>query len=245
MGILFSQPTYNKFNLRPDTFSEKDLHHPGFLAPTQTKIQIKMPHVQDQGHLGSCTSFAASYMFRHDEPGNVHPSHLYLYYNERMVDNDVNVDAGSTIRNSIYCMYKYGMCQESLWPYDINRFTEHPPQECYNKAKYKRGFKYLRLENTLDNLRGCLEQYGPFICGVQVFESFENAPNGDVPMPESHDRFMGGHAICICGYDDETQRFTFINSWGTGWGKEGYGTLPYKYLTGNTAHDFWVIEKFS
>jgi hypothetical protein len=43
----------------------------------------------------------------------------------------------------------------------------------------------------------------------------------------------------LVGYNDTTQLFTVVNSWGTGWGKKGYCYFPYKYLTDpNLAMDF-------
>jgi len=49
-------------------------------------------------------------------------------------------------------------------------------------------------------------------------------------MPETDDEEVGGHAICVVGYDDKTQLFKFKNSWGKSWGRKGYGFLPYEYL---------------
>ena len=40
----------------------------------------------------------------------------------------------------------------------------------------------------------------------------------------------GGHAICLCGYDDSLGAFRFKNSWGTGWGDQGYAWISYDYI---------------
>jgi Cysteine protease len=33
------------------------------------------------------------------------------------------------------------------------------------------------------------------------------------------------------------------NSWGTGWGRRGYGTIPYEYLLNpGLSADFWTIR---
>lgn len=40
----------------------------------------------------------------------------------------------------------------------------------------------------------------------------------------------GWHAVVITGYDDSKQAFKIKNSWGEGWGDEGYGWLPYDYV---------------
>jgi hypothetical protein len=41
-------------------------------------------------------------------------------------------------------------------------------------------------------------------------------------------RFMGGHAVLICGYDEEG--LYIQNSWGQGWGIYGFGLLPWKLV---------------
>lgn len=41
---------------------------------------------------------------------------------------------------------------------------------------------------------------------------------------------IGGHAICICGYDDKKKAFKFANSWGTEYGFKGYGWLSYALI---------------
>ena len=50
----------------------------------------------------------------------------------------------------------------------------------------------------------------------------------DVP-PSEYERY-GGHAICLCGYDDTKGAFRFKNSWGPGWGDKGYAWLSYDYV---------------
>src|ERR1043166_4442172 len=45
--------------------------------------------------------------------------------------------------------------------------------------------------------------------------------------PDSGDDW---HTIPICGYDDQTARFTFKNSWGGWWGDRGFGTISYEYI---------------
>lgn len=40
----------------------------------------------------------------------------------------------------------------------------------------------------------------------------------------------GGHSVLLVGFDRETRRFIFKNSWGKTWGKEGYGSLSFEYV---------------
>jgi C1A family cysteine protease len=55
---------------------------------------------------------------------------------------------------------------------------------------------------------------------------------------------IGGHAVCGVGYDDVKKRLLVRNSWGTGWGMDGYFTMPYAYLVDrNLSDDFWTIRR--
>ena len=94
-------------------------------------------------------------------------------------------------------------------------------------------------------MKACLAMGLPFVGGFTCYKSLmddEVAKTGDVPMPKDNESVIGGHAILFVGYDDATKRVIFRNSWGEGWGKKGYGTLPYDYLVPDLSDDFWVIQ---
>jgi C1A family cysteine protease len=95
-------------------------------------------------------------------------------------------------------------------------------------------------------MKGCLASGYPFVFGFTVYDSFESqqvATTGVAPMPQSGEQVVGGHAVLAVGYDDGQQRFIVRNSWGTGWGMQGYFTLPYAYLIdANLADDYWTIR---
>lgn len=43
----------------------------------------------------------------------------------------------------------------------------------------------------------------------------------------------GGHVVLLTGYDPAAKEYLFRNSWGTAWGKDGFGRLTEKYLDEN------------
>ena len=99
--------------------------------PTKVDLRSKMPRVYDQGLLGSCTANAigAAFEFHPDDeerPKVFMPSRLFIYYNERAVEGTIGSDSGAMIRDGIKSVAKIGVCDETLWPYDITRFTEKP-----------------------------------------------------------------------------------------------------------------------
>jgi C1A family cysteine protease len=170
------------------------------------------------------------------------PSRLFVYYYERLMEGTVSYDAGAMIRDGIKVINKRGVCPESLWPYNISRFAEQPPIQCSIEALKERAVKYQRITQDLTFMKSRLASGLPFVFGVDVFQSFMAATDGVIPMPAQGEALEGGHALLCVGYDDAEQRFLFRNSWGTSWGKQGYGTIPYEYLVSAHASDFWCVQ---
>jgi C1A family cysteine protease len=138
------------------------------------------------------------------------------------------------------------VCAEALWPYVISKFTAKPPVSCYKDGANHQITSYQRLL-TVDEMRACLADGFPFVFGFTVYESFESATvarTGTANMPKPGEKVLGGHAVMAVGYNDKQKRFIIRNSWGTGWGKKGYFTMPYAYLDDrNLSDDFWTIRR--
>jgi len=130
---------------------------------------------------------------------------------------------------------------------DLKEVEEKPPAPAYADGLKSRVNVYQRLTQNLNQLKGCLASGYPFVFGFTVYESFESpavAKTGIVPMPDPNtEQAVGGHAVVAVGYDDTQQHFIVRNSWGTGWGMNGYCTMPYAYLTDHAySDDFWTIR---
>ena len=246
-------PQYGWIPDLPDARDHMYAAPPRVLAdlPPQVDLRPHCPPVLDQGELGSCTAnaIANAHLFDQQQQnarGAFLPSRLFIYYNERVMEGTVRFDAGAMIRDGIKSIAQQGACAEKRWPYTIAKFTHKPSKPCYTAALKHQAVSYQRLVPTLPQLQGCLASGFPFVFGFTVYESFESAEvarTGTVPMPRPHEPTLGGHAVLAVGYDDATQRFLVMNSWGTGWGMQGYFTLPYAYLTaGHLADDFWTVR---
>jgi C1A family cysteine protease len=220
--------------------------------PSQVDLRAQCPKViYDQGQLGSCTGNAIACAIQFErlkqklKPDFI-PSRLFIYYNERAMENTIASDSGAQIRDGIKSVAKLGDCPETKWPYAIEKFATKPSAACYRDALKYKAVLYQRVTQTMDQMKGCLASGYPFVFGFSVYESFEGpqvAKTGVVPMPSPTEKQMGGHAVIAVGYDDKDQRFIVRNSWGSGWGMQGYFTMPYAYLTDdNLASDFWTIR---
>lgn len=238
----------------PDRPDYRDKLYASIAAPPK-KLPAKVDlceycsRVENQGQLGSCTAnaLAGNLEFLEKKAGRraTNLSRLFIYYNERAMEGTIDDDAGAMIRDGVKSLVKLGVCTESSWPYKIEKFTQKPPDKCYKTASDHQVTSYHRIIG-LQQMRECLAEGYPFVFGFSVYEAFESedvAKTGKLNLPEPSEKQMGGHAVLAVGYDDNDQRMVVRNSWGTNWGKKGYFTMPYDYISNdNLADDFWTLR---
>lgn len=223
--------------------------------PSKIDLRAACSPIEDQGELGSCTAQALAgaleFLQIKSLKGDEGPSRyrdlsrLFIYYNERVAMGTVREDSGAMLRVGIKTLVKLGACRELLWAYNIDRFTRKPGKICYAEAQAHTVTAYQRL-TSLEEMKACLAQGMPFVFGFSVYEHVLTpsvAKTGVIQMPKPQERMQGGHAVLAVGYDDKTKRLLFRNSWGEKWGKQGYGEMPYAYLTSRSlTDDFWCVQ---
>gem|GEM_PF-72691 len=84
--------------------------------------------VINQGLLNSCSACAIAvaaelYLIEDEQPfinenaSNIDASQMFIYYNERVAEDKVDLNAPVFIRNGIKSLFKNGICSEISWPY--------------------------------------------------------------------------------------------------------------------------------
>lgn len=252
----------HRYTWRPDLPDHRDKWHPvrpiklwALATPAQVDWRAQLPPVYDQGQLGSCTANAVAAVVAYDEhrqhlPNAMDvPSRLFIYWNERHLEGTEDRDSGASIRDSIKAVHHWGYCRETTWPYNVAAFQTQPPAEAYTEAQHHKAVEYRRVPGHLNTLLELLAEGQLIVLGISVYESLESpevARTGDVPLPSKSESLLGGHAIVLVGYDTARMRFIWRNSWGPQWGQQGYGTLPFDYVTNkDLATDMWTVSRVS
>jgi C1A family cysteine protease len=219
-----------------------------FVIPATSNLESLCSRVENQGARGTCTgqAFADAMEMRDRWLGkdSVELSRLFIYYNERLLLDSIYEDSGARIRDGIKALRKWGVCNEELWPYDIDRFTERPPPEAYEDAKSRIIDKYRPVRNLRD-VKYALSMGFPVIYGFTVYDSFETEEvfkTGNVPYPKPWERIRGGHANLFVGHNDDRGILRSKNSYGVEFGDKGFLNIPYRFVEEGIASDMWIIQ---
>jgi C1A family cysteine protease len=214
--------------------------------------------VDDQGSWGSCTAHAMSYAFqlwclRTRLIPLARPSRAYWYnYSRILLGDSLNQDLGSTNAATQAVLQRYGWVREESFQYTKANLRTRPSSSVTTagmKQKITMG-KKVQFTNSrssnLNKLQSSIAAGKSLVLGVYVYSSFMTRSvlrSGLVPMPNrARERLLGGHAICVTGYDNSTRRFAFRNSWGRSAGVLGTFTIPYDYLSDpSLCGDIWEV----
>lgn len=240
-------------DLRDHQIRFHDTSSPSKDVPVRVVYDQLCPMIYDQGQLGSCTANAAAtmitYIYRTTQNKIMWPSRLFLYYNTRLLENTVSFDAGATLRSTMKSLSKYGVCRETVWPYQLNRFALQPSQPSYKEASLYCGLAYASLLIDVDQIKQALRNQFVVIVGMYVYADIYSvtAKTPTLRLPNTKtQRPVGGHALCIIGYDDTQQAFLVRNSWGRRWGSNGNLWIPYDYFRIQTpSGDLIVLEAWT
>jgi C1A family cysteine protease len=216
--------------------------------------------VGDQGQIGSCAAWAASYYLRSalaskyhvdngtapDLPDTLSPRFHYDLTRDRM--GTYPQDSGSDMHSCMSVLLDYGVAPERDCPYTGLANNGPIDQAITPHMKEAAGFYgisgYYRLAGSgdvlLDSIEGALHQGQPVVIAFLVPSSFmRTGANGRIPNPGSDEQILGAHAMCVgANYYDTSftggRCLVGPNSWGTAWGEGGWFYMPASYA--RTSH---------
>jgi Papain family cysteine protease len=203
--------------------------------------------IKDQGSEGSCTAHAGTsaveWIFRKYFNAPLVFSPQYTYARELIAQGSFPSDVGSDGTTLAGTLITNGCCELSLFPYVPGAITRPTPEQDAAAANYTMGaFHGIGAAATVLSVLGDPVPW-PVEIGFTVYESFDSptvATSCIMSTPLPGERVLGGHEVVLVGYDVDTtptlrpqgcpQAVLAQNSWGSGWGLEGFFWMPLSIL---------------
>lgn len=118
--------------------------------PASASLRSKCPPVLDQDPIESCAAFAftGALRFLHLRNGLDEPlSPLFCYYATRVLieKEQTGDDSGCKADAVVEALENYGVCVESVWPYDTAKFSVEPPASAFDDAAKRKLAKAYRV----------------------------------------------------------------------------------------------------
>ena len=217
--------------------------------------------ILDQGQEGACTGFglaavinyliwryALSYDVNTGEiicPTNakdLRVSERMLYHMARVYDEWDGEDySGSSCRGAMKGWHRHGVCLKNLWEYDPNGIFIKPNNGwAENAIKQPLGAYYRINKDSVVDMQAAIVEVGAIYCSAMVHDGWWLKKTKSLPIIDFHENSVGGHAFAIVGYTNKG--FIIQNSWGTGWGFQGFAILTYSDWVKHGS-DAWVASR--
>ena len=194
---------------------------------------LDMPPAGYQGALNSCTSWSSSYatetFYMNTADKTFYQTSANLCCPNYVYNQLVQGGCISTsFPDNLNLLISQGVCSQSDMPYVDNNCTTQPNATQIEKASHNKISKYeLINKNDIGQLKTRLYSGFPIMIGINVDENFDNIGPPNYLWSAVGTNIRGGHAVTVTGYDDTKSAFKVINSWGTGWGDNGYLWISY------------------
>lgn len=222
----------------------------GLKILSQVDPRAKMPPALNQLELGSCTANATARAFRYDtildgkDCGEL--SRLWLYYFTRAIEGTLDQGDCGAEGHDDYTVAKHFIPNETLWPYDISKFEQKPPN--IQPRAYKLTKPVHAVPQNIDQIKSVLSNNQTISYGFTVYRNFEEpwSQTGVMPAPKLSEEVLGGHENLLCGYLPQyPDHLLSLNSWGTEWGIfGGYFLFPIKtFLNSSMVSDLRTIVR--
>lgn len=223
----------------------------GESPPSSVDLREFCAEPHDQQNLATSCAHAAiglvQYFERRSSGRLLMPSRLFVHANSRRL-----AGGAAGLRATLKAMIKFGLPPERFWPYDPEALTRECDPFLYGFHSEFGNIRYVRLDTpnqgggiTLANVKSFLAAGFACALGLGIPSSITNEP--EIPFPTCFDSIRTGHAVTAVGYDDslrirsERGALLIRSSWGRHWGMEGYGWLPYRFVTDHLAGDIWTV----
>jgi len=194
--------------------------------------------IKDQGGCGSCVAFgvcaALEGMFRvqrNDPNLAVDLSEAHLFFCQGRAQG-VTCATGWMPGAAYTCATNTGIADEACYPYDTSK-TDCSGLCADWPSRVTRATGSMSLAAA--DIKSVITSRGPVSACFVVYNDFFSYVGGVYHHVSGG--VAGGHCIAIVGYDDNLKCWICKNSWGTGWGENGFFRIGY----GECSIESWAV----
>jgi hypothetical protein len=184
---------------------------PPLALPLTFRVRPVAP-ILNQGDTPQCVAFSAAGLKAHQDYNDPIVGKWWDFDEPRFFTAIGGGPNGAYIRSAMSELLKVG----------------YPPVGQLTLAGEHRIAAYYEVPVNVAAIKETIYQFGEVLFGSFWYNSwFKTTVGGILPAPDVR---AGGHAIRCVGWDD-SKGFLLANSWGTGWGVDGYCWMPYARLS--------------
>lgn len=156
---------------------------------------------------------------------------------------------GARIEDGMKLIKEQGDCKASIFEDSGEKCDKLPHEEAINEAAKNKVKDIISVfpvyeegEMKVFKTKEQLARGIPIVFGMQLPDVFFLEHDFSRPIDLSGaDALLGGHAMCVVGYDDHKEAFEVMNSWGTEWGNGGFFWLKYEDYAKYTKYGYAPI----
>lgn len=239
-GLMWDDSEYLATE-RVSTFDGSDFSE----SSNKKTLKNYVPRANNQGRAGSCVGQAVGYggvttmwaiqqnISNKSQITRDAFSALYIY-------NQINkwgCDGGSTFTDAFTLLQEKGTIRIKDFEVNERDNCDLSPSTKFNLVSQKIE-SYDRLFNINDSkddkvnvTRRALLSNKPVLVGIETTVEMKNVHiknNSFYFKPLESSPKIGGHAMLVVGFDDTTETFELLNSWGESWGNNGFCYMTYQ-----------------
>jgi|SwirhisoilCB3_FD_contig_31_14895975_length_1999_multi_5_in_0_out_0_1 C1A family cysteine protease len=194
--------------------------------------------IRDQRNCGSCVAFGTCATIegmarvQHNDPNyNIDLSEAHLFFCLGRAQG-VTCATGWMPDKAFACATSTGVADEACYPYDTTK------TDCSGLCSdwQNRVTKVVSPHPVgAADIKTALTTKGPVSACFVVFDDFFSYKSGVYKHVAGNQ--AGGHCVALIGYDDAAGCWIAKNSWGTGWGENGFFRIAY----GECGIDTWAV----
>jgi len=218
----------------PPRFDWRSVNGQNFVTP-----------VRDQSSCGSCVAFGtiaaieSRFRIQSQQPGmNIDLSEAQLFYCHARSQGRMcgGANGGWWPGPAMQFLSNPGVADESCYPYTPgDQNCAHLCPDWQSRVTTVTGWH--TISNTAD-MKAWISTMGPLTTCFTVYDDFFSYRSGVYQHVSG--QVAGGHCVCVVGYDDVAQCWICKNSWGPGWGDNGFVRIGYGQV--GIDAEMWAVE---